>query len=456
MGKPLVVINIVGLTPSLLGEHTPHLNALIEDGFMAPLQAVFPAVTCTAQSSMLTGLMPEQHGIVANGWYFRDLSEIWLWRQSNHLVQGEKVWDSARRTDPDFNCAKIFWWYNMYANVEWSATPRPVYPADGRKIPGIYTEPQNLKNDLQSKLGEFPLFNFWGPTADIRSSQWIADSAKEIFDLHQPKLSLVYLPHLDYNLQRLGPDDPQIWDDVRQIDQVAGDLISHTKDKGANVMVVSEYGIEQATGSVDINRVLRNSGYLKVQETLGWELLDAGASTAFAVADHQIAHVYIKDSDNIPAVRKLLEKTPGIARVLDSQGKKEFSIDHQRSGELVAIAEPGQWFTYYYWQDDAKAPDFAPTVDIHRKPGYDPAELFIDPGLRFPKLKIVRRLLKKKLGFRTLLDVIPLNGNQVKGTHGRIFEDPQHGPLLIAPKPIEEAESYQMTDIKSLIIKMLQ
>jgi len=456
VSKPLVVINIVGLTPSLLGIDTPNLNALIDDGFMAPLQAVFPAVTCTAQSSMLTGLMPAQHGIVANGWYFRDLSEIWLWRQSNRLVQGEKVWDAARKADADFNCAQMFWWYNMYADVEWSATPRPIYPSDGRKIPSIYTEPQDLKDSLQSKFGRFPLFNFWGPTADIRSSRWIADAALEVFNRHQPRLSFVYLPHLDYNLQRLGPQDPRIAEDLRQIDSVAGNLIDQVKSRGANVMVVSEYGIEPATGSVPINRVLREAGYLHVQETLTWELLDAGACEAFALCDHQAAHIYVKNPRQITAVKTLLEKTPGICHVLDEQGKREFAIDHERSGELVAIAEPGHWFSYYYWLDDARAPDFAPTVDIHRKPGFDPAELFIDPELSFPKLKIAGRLLQKKLGMRTLLDVIALNGDQVKGTHGRLLDDPLEGPLLIASKPVEEAQSYHLTDVKRLILKMLQ
>ncbi|RLJ16429.1 alkaline phosphatase family protein [bacterium endosymbiont of Escarpia laminata] len=455
MSRPLVVIDIVGLTPALLGEETPHLNALVQDGFMATLEGVFPAVTCTAQASMLTGLPPSGHGIVANGWYFRDLAEIWLWRQSNHLVQGEKVWDAARSADAKFTCAKLFWWYNMYADVDWSATPRPIYPADGRKIPGIYTEPPALKQSLQEKLGPFPMFNFWGPASDIRSSAWIAQSAKEVFDAHRPGLSLVYLPHLDYNLQRLGPDDPAIREDLRQIDQVAGELIEHVRAQGAEVMVVSEYGIEQATGSVDINRILREAGFLRTQETLGWELLDPGASHAFAVADHQVAHVYLQQSSDLQTVKSLLEKTPGIDRVLDAAGKKAFGIDHKRAGELVAIAEPGHWFTYYYWLDENKAPDFAPTVDIHRKPGYDPAELFLDPKLRFPKLRITRRLLQKKLGFRTLLDVIPTQADLVQGTHGRLADDPKQGPLLIGSDRNLAADAYAMTDIKQLILRSL-
>lgn len=456
MKRPLVVLDIVGLTPSLLGDATPCLNALIQDGFMCPLEGVFPAVTCTAQSSMLTGQAPNRHGIVANGWYFRNLAEIWLWRQSNHLVQGEKVWDTARKADPDFTCAKLFWWYNMYANVEWSATPRPSYPADGRKIPGIYTNPPKLEHELQSNLGPFPMFNFWGPAADIRSSEWIARSARLVFDKHRPALTLVYLPHLDYNLQRLGPDDARIQEDLRAIDRVSGELIEHVRAQGANLVVVSEYGIEQVTGIVHINRLLREAGHLRVRETLGWELLDPGACDAFALADHQVAHVYVNNPHRLSAVKSLLERTPGIAAVLDSEGKKAFAIDHPRSGELVAVAEPGHWFTYYYWLDDSKAPDFATTVDIHRKPGYDPAELFIDPDLRFPRLRIARRLLQKRLGLRTLLDVIPLKGDQVKGTHGRLFEKAEDGPLLIATDPIPAAESYRMTDVKSLILSMLR
>ncbi len=455
MSAPLVVIDIVGLTPSLLGEHTPHLNRLVGDGFIANMRGVFPAVTCTAQASMLTGLTPRGHGIVANGWYFRELAEIWFWRQANQLVQGEKIWDVARQLDNSFSCAKLFWWYNMYADVDWSVTPRPIYPADGRKIPDIYSEPQELGKTLQERLGPFPMFNFWGPASNIRSSAWIAHAAKQVFDDHHPRISLVYLPHLDYNLQRLGPSDPAIHEDLRQIDQVAGELIEHVRAQGAEVMVVSEYGIEQATGSVDINRILREAGYLRVRDTLGWELLDAGASQAFAVADHQVAHVYLKESSDLQTVKNLLERTPGIQRVLDSQGKVEFAIDHERSGELIAMAEPGHWFTYYYWLDDAKAPDFARTVDIHRKPGYDPAELFLDPQLRFPKLRIAGRLLQKKLGLRTLLDVIPIQADLVKGTHGLLATDPQHGPLLISSDRRLAADEYAMTDIKQLILRSL-
>jgi predicted AlkP superfamily pyrophosphatase or phosphodiesterase len=450
--EPLVVVLVVGLTPRLLGRHTPNINALIEDGFMAPLDAVYPAVTCTAQSSMLTGSLPSQHGIVANGWYFRDLAEVWLWRQSNRLVKGEKVWETARRDLKGFTTAQLFWWYNMYANVDYSVTPRPIYPADGRKIPALYSSPATLHTQLEDKLGPFPFFHFWGPKADILSSRWISACAREVVNDYRPTLTLVYLPHLDYNLQRLGPRDPAVWQDVALVDQEAGKLIEHARARGANVMILSEYGIEATQGHIDINRVLREHGFLSVREVLGTELLDCGASRAFAVADHQIAHLYVQSPLDALPVKETLSRVPGIERLL-TDDKAAWGLDHENAGELIAIPEPGYWFTYYYWLDDAKAPDFARTVDIHRKPGFDPVELFIDPELRWPRLKITGRLLQKKLGLRYLMDVIPLKPELVKGTHGRLPASPDEGPLVISSNRRLQAERFAMTDVKRMILQ---
>lgn len=294
--KPLLVLDIVGLTPALL-DHMPRVRALGRDGFTAPLGTILPAVTCSAQSTMLTGKLPRDHGIVANGWYFRDLAEVWLWRQSNHLVQGKKIWHTARdRFGPTFTTAQMFWWYNMYADVDFAVTPRPIYPADGRKIPSIYTDPPALKATLQDQLGTFPLFNFWGPTADIRSSAWIAAATRHLIDTKRPTLTLCYLPHLDYDLQRHGPDAPQAHAAAAAIDTLAADLADHARALGYAVIALSEYGITPVTRGVHINRALREAGLLRVQQVdLGWELLDPGASDAFAVADHQIAHVYVRE-----------------------------------------------------------------------------------------------------------------------------------------------------------------
>lgn len=451
---PTVVVNVVGLTSELLGPHTPRLSAFARSGAQRPLRTVLPAVTCSAQSSMVTGLPPNGHGIVANGWYFRDLAQVWLWRQANQLVQGEKIWEAARARDPAFTCAKMFWWYNMYARVDWSVTPRPIYQADGGKILDIYSHPADLQARLKAEIGDFPFFTFWGPKAGIASSAWIAEASKRVFDWHRPTLMLVYLPHLDYNLQRLGPGHPAISKDLAAIDAVAGDLIAHVQNAGARVIVLSEYGITDVSGPVHINRLLREAGLIAVRPELGLEQLDCGASEAFAVADHQIAHVYVRNPARIPEVKALLERVPGIERVLDEEGKHEEGLDHPRSGELVAVSRADRWFTYYYWLNDRVAPDYARTVDIHRKPGYDPAELFIDPQIFFPPAKVAGILLKKFLGFRYLMDVIPLDATLVKGSHGRLTDDPRQGPLFITSEPtlLPDAPLTAM-DVKALTLR---
>jgi predicted AlkP superfamily pyrophosphatase or phosphodiesterase len=448
-----LVLNVVGMTPALL-VHAANLRALAERGGMRPLTTVTPAVTTTVQSTFVTGTLPRDHGIVANGWYFRDLSEIWLWRQSNRLVQGGKLWEAARARDASFTCAKLFWWYNMYSSADFSVTPRPMYPADGRKLPDIYTHPAGLRDELQARLGQFPLFRFWGPAADITSSQWIARSALHVYRMHRPTLTLVYLPHLDYNLQRLGPDHPAIADDVRKVDEACGELIAAAQADGTHVVVLSEYGITPVSRPVHINRALREAGWLRVREELGRDQLDAGASDAFAVADHQVAHVYVARPELIGPVAALLRGLPGVERVLDEAGKREAGLDHARSGELVAIAEPDSWFTYYHFLDEARAPDFARTVDIHRKPGYDPVELFLDPALPLPKLRIARRLLQKALGMRYLMDVISLDATLVKGSHGRPTDRPEDGPLFITSQPeLLGAESVRAVDVKGLLLQ---
>jgi predicted AlkP superfamily pyrophosphatase or phosphodiesterase len=453
---PTLVILVVGLSPRHLGPHTPSLTRLAGQGGMRPLRTTTPAVTCTAQSTLVTGLPPSGHGAVANGWYFRDLSEIWFWRQSNRLVGGEKIWETARRIDPACTTAKMFWWYNMYSSADWSATPRPMYPADGRKIPDHYAHPPELRDELNAKLGMFPLFNFWGPTADITSSRWITDATLHVMATRKPTLTLVYLPHLDYDLQRLGPDDPAIGKDLEEIDAECGRLIEAAERDGRRVVVVSEYGITPVTGAVHVNRALREAGLVQVREEMGREQLDPGASAAFAVADHQLAHVYVQRPELVAEVKALLEGLDGIETVLDEEGKRAFGLDHARSGELVAISRADRWLTYYYWQDDSRCPDYARTVDIHRKPGYDPVELFVDPAIRFPKLAVGWKLARRKLGMRTLLDVIPLDPGLVKGSHGRPTDDEADGPLVIASAPELLPEgSVQATDFKRLVLAHL-
>jgi len=433
--QPTIVVLVVGLTPLHLGPHTPHLSALARAGAVRPLTTVTPAVTCSVQATFMTGGLPRDHGIVGNGWLFRDLMEVWLWRQSNRLVGGEKLWETAKRRDPAFRAANVFWWYNMAASHDFGVTPRPIYKADGRKLPDCYTQPLDLRDELTLELGVFPLFKFWGPATSIQSSGWIAEAALHIRKTRSPTLSLVYLPHLDYDLQRHGPNHPTAVRSLKEVDAVAGTLIADAGRDGARVIVLSEYGITPVATPIHINRALRQAGLLEVRVEDGGEILDIPQSRAFALADHQIAHIYFQQAHLIDEVRAIVAGLAGVESVLDRTEQRSIGLDHPRSGKLVAIARADAWFTYYYWLDDQRAPDFARLVEIHRKPGYDPVELFIDPAIRIPPLAIGWRLAKKALGFRTLMDVIPLDAGLVKGSHGRPTDDPDDGPLLISSEP---------------------
>ncbi len=437
----LAVINLVGLSKSLLGGNMPGLTRFAaENGFQSYAPA-FPAVTCTAQSSIVTGTPPAEHGVVANGWYDRENAEVRFWKQSNHIVRGEKLWDKLQREIPGFTCAKLFWWYNMHSSADFSITPRPLYPADGRKVFDIHTQPMGMREELKNDLGPFPFQAFWGPAAGIASSEWIAASAKWVEEKHSPTLSLVYLPHLDYPLQKDGPHAANIPDELRKIDRLATDLIDFYQSRGVRVLVLSEYGISPVTRPVHLNRLFRKKGWLQLKDELGLETLDCGASRVFAIADHQVAHVYVNDRALLGEVRVLLGNTPGVDEVRPAEAVWGSGIATDRGGDFIAISAADAWFTYYFWEDDAVAPDYARTIDIHRKPGYDPCELFIDPAIAFPKLRIAKFLLKKKLGFRGLLDVIPLDASLVMGSHGRdqVAED-ERPVLLGTPYPVTSAE----------------
>jgi predicted AlkP superfamily pyrophosphatase or phosphodiesterase len=490
------IINVVGLTEALVGGHTPRIRDFLARGDKVNITPAFPAVTCTAQSTYLTGATPHAHGIVGNGWYDRDLAEVQFWKQSNHLVHSRKLWDELRELDPQFTCAKLFWWYNMYATADFSITPRPMYPADGRKVFDIYTHPFSIREKIKADLGDFPFPTFWGPAAGVPSpqggpdaaSRWIAESAKWIERHHHPTLNLVYLPHLDYNLQRHGPFmaagvatpsapienqkskiknpseppqaggeiNPAIIPDLRAIDAIVGDLIEFFRERSVQVVLLSEYGITNVDTAIHLNRHFREEGWVAIKTELGLELMDCGASKVFAVADHQVAHIYLNDRSLEAKVCALLQQIPGIGLVMDLKAKQALGIDHPRAGEIIAVAKENAWFTYYYWFDDRVAPDFARTVDIHRKPGYDPVELFLDPEIQIPKLKIAWRLLQKKLGFRMLMDLIPLDSALVKGSHGCRPEKVSDYPLLITEKNSLPTNSLvQATDVYHMLRRIV-
>jgi len=426
----ICVINVVGLTPRLL-PHAPRLASL---GTATPWRSPLPAVTATSQATMLTGLSPSQHGIVGNGWFYRDTQEIRFWQQANTLIQGSKLYDGVET-------AKMFWWFNQSSGVRYSATPKPHYGCDGSKVFDIL---DHTGCDLTSKLGPFPFFSFWGPAAGLPSSQWIADATALVLRENRPQLTLTYLPHLDYDFQRFPDHDPAR---VAEVDQCAGKVIAAAHDIGAQVVVVSEYGLTAVDQPIHINRVLREAGWLDVRGGPFGEMLMPGESKAFAVVDHQLAHVYVRSPDDIAAVKTLLESTPGIAQVV---APGDLELNHPRSGELIALAENHAWFTYYYWLDDALAPDFAPTVDIHRKPGYDPVELF-----KTSTLRAIARVAQKKLGFRYKMDVIPLDAQLVRGSHGLHPSNANDGPLIITPTDHDIEPPQDMRGFRGYVTTLL-
>lgn len=451
---PLLVLDVVGLTPATL-RHMPRLSALAEQGWQAELGTVLPAVTCSAQSTLLTGLMPAGHGIVGNGWYFRELGEVHLWRQHNRLVGGEKLWEAARAVEPGYTSANVCWWYAMGMSTDVTVTPRPIYHADGRKSPDCYVRPPELHDELTAELGDFPLFHYWGPTASITSSRWVIGATRKILREREPDLTLAYVPHLDYDLQRFGPHGTEAIAAARQLDEALAPLLDDARAAGSTVVALSEYGITPASRPVDINRALRRAGLLEVYNQAGMEYLDPWTSRAFAVADHQVAHVYVRDPADLPRARSVVAELSGVDEVLDRGAQARYGLDHERAGELVAVAEPDAWFTYYYWTDPSAAPDFARSVEIHRKPGYDPAELFFDPADRFAKARAGLNLARKKAGLRYTMNVVPTDPGWVRGSHGRLPDSPQDGPVLLCSTPVAEPTGrLAATDVHDLLLRL--
>ena len=425
--KRVCILNVVGLTPRHL-RHAPRLSAV---GHARPWVSPVPAVTCPSQATMLTGKMPRDHGIVGNGWLYRDTGEIRFWQQSRDLIQAEVFYDR-------YETAKMFWWFNQATTARWGATPKPHYGCDGSKVFDIIDW---TGCRLTERLGPFPFFSFWGPAAGLASSDWIADATALVLREKQPQCTLCYLPHLDYDFQRLPTQDPAR---VREVDAAAGRVIDAAKEIGAQVVVVSEYGLTPVHRPIEINRILRREGFLTVRDGPFGEMLLPTESRALAVADHQVAHVYVRHEADREAVRRCLESVEGIDAVVQAG---ELALDHQRAGEWVALASPDAWFSYYYWLDDDRAPDFARTVDIHRKPGYDPCELFMTSRLRAGA-----RLLQKKVGMRYKMDVIPLAPQLVRGSHGLAAPTPDDAPLIIGSGEPPDI----MTDFPSYIEDLLR
>lgn len=454
-GPRVAILNIVGLCGRLLGNKTPRLTKFARTSGTkeAVIRPVVPAVTCTVQSTYLTGKLPSEHGIVGNGWYDRDLNEHHFWKQSNRLVEGEKIWETLKNQKPGFTCSNLFWWYNMYSSADYSITPRPLYRSDGLKKFDIHSEPLSIRDEIKKDLGEFPFSAFWGPRAGISSSQWISDAAKWIEERHQPDLNLIYLPHLDYDLQRYGPNDPRCEKALYEIDELAGSLIDFLNARGIECIVLSEYGITQVDKVIYPNRHFRHQGWLNIKEEFGKDTLDSGGSQAFALTDHQIAHIYLPH--NNPSLRAkvkaCLESLDGVANVLEGETREQAGLNHPRAGDLIALAKEDAWFSYYFWEKDERAPEYARCIDIHRKHGYDPTELFYDPKISFPTFRAARKLLAKKMGLRIHMDLIPLDAATVKGSHGIVPRNQADWPVIFG-SGIPKTTILEATEVHKVIL----
>jgi predicted AlkP superfamily pyrophosphatase or phosphodiesterase len=452
--QPLVLLNTVGLTSRLL-PLAPRLHQLAQSGWSRPLREVLPGVTCTAQASMLTGKLPREHGIVGNGWLYRDTMEVRFWQQSNRLIEAEPLYVTAHKRakvrGEAFSCAKLFWWFNQGAAVDISVTPKPHYGADGNKAFDILSTPDELAGRLKVKLGDFPFPSFWGPMAGLPCTEWIARCAAEVLRERRPTLTLVYLPHLDYEPQRQGRDCdwPRI---VGELDRACEPLLDAAQQVGARIWVTNEYTHVPVQRPVYLNRALRQVGLLIARPGPFGEQLDTFGSSAFAVCDHQLSHIYVNDTSLLEKVRDVVAQQEGVGRVLCGAERAEIGLDHPRAGEIVVLAQNDAWFAYPFWLDDRVAPDYARTVDIHRKPGYDPCELFLDPKLAVPKLRVLRRLMAKKLGFRTLFDVIPLDASLVRGSHGLQVADALDRPVLVGDGPAPPERNVCQTAVRDLVL----
>ena len=455
-----MVIDVAGLSQELAAE-IPSLAALAARGVSLGLEPILPAVTCPMQATLTTGEPPSRHGIVSNGLYFFDTAEVRFWEQSAHLVNAPRVWDLQARNvergvrsgkrktttaSPRPKVAMLFWQQSMYGTADVLLTPKPIHGPGDQLIQDCYSRPADLFRRLcvgESALepgqprGAFNLMHYWGPMAGLGSSRWIADASLAVWRDEKPDLLLTYLPHLDYTGHRAGPDSPAHHAAAKELEPLLAALLAAAEADAARVIVLSEYSFVPVRRAVALNRALREAGLLALREVAGAEYLHPGDSRAFAMVDNQVAHVYFPAARDLAAdlkkAKQAIAGLDGVAEVLERRALAERGLDHVRSGEIVVLAAPDAHFTYYWWLDEAKAPPFARTVDIHAKPGFDPAELLIDMAKR----------------------CIPLSADGIRGSHGVAGENGKGWGVFIAagvPKELAARRSLRAAEVARLLV----
>ncbi|MFD0616146.1 alkaline phosphatase family protein [Paenibacillus sp. GCM10027629] len=440
--KRVVVLDLVALTPAHLenSQLTPNLNRIAAKGSVSRMKPIFPAVTGAMQATLTTGVEPNRHGIVGNGRFDRKQKEVLMWEQTIAPLEGERMWETLKRLNPASKTAVLFMQHIKYDSADFIVTPSPMHLEQGMEE-WYFSNPRGLYEQIAEKQGPFKLHSFWGPLAGAASSEWISKATLHIIENHHPTLTYVYLPNLDYQAQRFGPGSEQQQDAIMDIDHIVGQFVDSLEQMGemedTAVVILSEYALHPVESPVYLNRFLREQGWLQVIELNGKEYLDTFHSQAFAVVDHQIAHIYINNPMIVDDVKEALKEIIGVDQVLDDAGKKEWNLDHTNAGDLIAIAQRNAWFPYYWWNDPDAAPPYATTVDIHRKPGYDPVELFMD--------------------FKTRS--IPLTPELIRGSHGvlPVTEDDLVTLIAIGPshEVVNQSDIWHARDIPSMIFNML-
>ena len=439
----LIFLSIPGLRPrDVDAATTPTLHGWATGGAMAKLTPTFPCVTSPVQATMWTGKPPGEHGVIANGFFHRDRSEVEFWVAHNDVIQGEQIWETIRRQRPGFTSAVWHAQNIKGAAADFIITPAPIHEPDGTTRLWCYSKPEGLYQELLDAMGHFPLKHYWGPLANIESTRWILDAARWLIDNRAPNFHWIYIPHLDYASQKFGPNSDEARDALVELDAelgrfAAGVAASAIGDK-AVYLVAGEYALTDVSGVIYPNRLLREAGLLHVHDEPDGEIVDLATSPAFALVDHQLAHVFVRDSEatNVKGIADLFRSAPGVAGVYEGNKRREIGLAHNRAGDIILVAEQSHWFAYYWWLDDEAAPPFARTVDIHRKPGYDPVELFFDPATRG----------------------IPLDARLVRGSHGAPATVSAQQAALICSATggaVESARTYRDVEIKRISLQLL-
>jgi predicted AlkP superfamily pyrophosphatase or phosphodiesterase len=438
MPRTVVLLSIPGLRSKDVGS-MPRLLETSRKGTMVSLEPSFPAVTCPVQVNLTTGVGPERHGVIANGFYWRDAGKVEMWTAWNEKIEAPQLWETLRQRDPSITSAVWFPLLSKGAKADFICTPAPIHNPDGSESLWCYTKPTEMYGDLRDSLGHFPLMNFWGPLSSIKSTAWIVDSFVQSAYSLKPRFSYVYLPHLDYAAQKFGPDSPQALAALGELDMAIGALLDGFAAAGirdVTWLAASEYCITPVSQVGYPNRLLREAGLLTPVVKDGLEHLDPKSTPAFAMVDHQFAHIYVRNKADVARVADVLRRDPTVGEVLVGEDRGRVGLNHPRSGEIVIVAKPDAWFAYYWWLDDAKAPPFARTVDIHRKPGYDPVEMFINMPAR----------------------ETPLNATLVKGSHGSLETDESRQGVLIAsegtPWLSSREQGLRDVDVASLVLDL--